>query len=216
MLCLQETKKEVIERYMCQTLWGESEVRWEVQPAVNTAGGILCLWSNKTFKLERKVIGTSFVLLVGKWIQEAQTVNIISIYSPCDIQSKRVLWESIKQLKIQSQGGLWCILGDFNSIRNSSESFGVCHRGLEDYGSREFNEWIEELEVEEAPWVGSKWPGSAQYTLERNFSNHFPVLLRSKSIDWGPKPFRIMDCWLSDTSFKKTVEESWTSNQQSG
>ena len=84
-------------------------------------------------------------------------MNIISIYSPCDIQSKRVLWESIKQLKIQSQGGLWCILGDFNSIRNSSESFGVCHRGLEDYGSREFNEWIEELEVEEAPWVGSKY-----------------------------------------------------------
>ena len=25
-----------------------------------------------------------------------------------------------------------------------------------------------------------------------------------------------MDCWLFDTSFKKTVEESWTSNQQSG
>ena len=25
-----------------------------------------------------------------------------------------------------------------------------------------------------------------------------------------------MDCWLSDTSFKKTVEESWKSNQQRG
>ena len=133
-------------------------------------------------------------------------------------------------------------MGDFNSIRNSSERFGACHRGLVDAGSREFNEWIEEMEVEEAPWVGSKftwvrpngtarskldrvllspewmskWPGTTQYTLERNFSDHYPILLRSKNVDWGPKPFRIMDCWLSDISFKKTVEESWKSNQQKG
>ena len=60
MLCLQETKKEVVERSMCQSLWGESEVRWGDQPAVNTASGILCLWSDKTFKLERKIIGTGF------------------------------------------------------------------------------------------------------------------------------------------------------------
>ena len=60
-------------------------------------------------------------------------------------------------MKIQSQGGLWCIIGDLNSIRNPSERFGVCHRSLEDGGSREFNEWIEDMEVEEAPWVGSKF-----------------------------------------------------------
>lgn len=72
----------MIERSMCQALWGDSEVSWEAQPALNTAGGILCLWREKIFKLE--------------WIQEAQLVNIIRIYSLCDIQSKRVLWDSIK------------------------------------------------------------------------------------------------------------------------
>ena len=106
LLCIQESKKEVIERSMCQALWGDSEVCWVVQPAINTAGGILCLWSEKTFKMERKIIGTGFVMLSGKWIQEDQLVNIISIYSPCDIQSKRLLWETIKQLKNQSPGGL--------------------------------------------------------------------------------------------------------------
>lgn len=142
---------------MCQALWGDSEVCWVVQPAINTAGGILCLWSEKTFKMERKIIGTGFVMLSGKWIQEDQLVNIISIYSPCDIQSKRLLWETIKQLKNQSPGGLWCICGDFNSIRNPIERVGVCHRGLEVSGSREFNQWIEDLEVEDAPWVGNKF-----------------------------------------------------------
>ncbi|KAH1238893.1 hypothetical protein GmHk_08G023471 [Glycine max] len=156
-LCIQETKKEVMERHMCQALWGDSEVKWVAQPAVNTAGGILCVWSEKTFKLEKKETGNGFIMLVGKWIPEDQIVHIINIYSPCDIQSKRVLWESVKQLKIQNQGGLWCVLGDFNSIIIYSERFGACHRGSVDAGSREFNEWIKEMEVEEAPWVGSKF-----------------------------------------------------------
>lgn len=30
MLCLQETKKEQIDNTMCQTLWGDAEVRWEM------------------------------------------------------------------------------------------------------------------------------------------------------------------------------------------
>ena len=98
------------------------------------------------------------------------------------------------------------------------------------------------MEVEEAPWVGkrftwfkpngtakskldrflvsperlSKWPGSSQFTLNRNFSDHCPVMLKSKSIDWGPKPFRILDYWLTNKSFKNLVQESWLHNNQSG
>ncbi|KHN30788.1 hypothetical protein glysoja_039726, partial [Glycine soja] len=107
---------------------------------------------------------------------------------------------------------------------------------------REFNDWIAELEVEEVPWVGkrftwfrpngsakskldrflispewlSKWSASSQYTLKRNFSDHCPVMLKSQSIDWGPKPFRILDCWLKDQSFKKLVQQTWSHNNQRG
>ena len=130
MICIQETKKEIIEKSMCQALWGDLEVSWEVQPASNTAGGILCIWSEKTFKLERKVIGSGFILLVGQWLKEAQQVQIISIYSPCDTQNKRTLWDNVKQLKNLNPGGLWCILGDFNNnIRNPSERLDACQRG---------------------------------------------------------------------------------------
>ena len=196
----------------------------------------------KSFLSERKVTGNGFIMRVGQWLKEAQQVHIVNIYSPCDIQSKRVLWDSVLQLKNLNPGGLWCILGDFNSIRTPIERLGVCQRGTEDSSSREFNERIEELEVDEAPWVGrkftwfrpngtarskldrflispewlAKWPGTSQHTLERNFSDHCLLLLRSTCVDWGPKPFRILDCWLTDTSFKKIVQESWTSNQLSG
>ena len=129
MLCIQETKKEVIERSMCQALWGNSDVRWEAQPSVNSSGGILCVWSAESFKLERKINGVGFIMLVGKWRQKTQTLYIINIYSRCDIQSKRVLWDNIKQLKNHNPEGLWCILGDFNSIRTPAERVGASNRG---------------------------------------------------------------------------------------
>jgi len=55
LLCLQETKKQQIDLTMCQFLWGDSDVSWEIQPAINIAGGLLCLWSDKSFKVDRRV-----------------------------------------------------------------------------------------------------------------------------------------------------------------
>ena len=181
-------------------------------------------------------------MLEGKWHQEDHLIHIINIYSPCDIQNKRVLWNNVQQLKSQSQRGLWCILGDFNNIRHPSERLSAYHRELGESNINEFNEWIDELEVDDAPWLGrkftwvrpngtvrskldrfmlssewlAKWPGSTQQALDRNFSDHCPILLSSKIVDWGPKPFRILDCWLSDKSFSKMVQDSWNSTQQSG
>ena len=77
MICFQETKKEIIVKSACQALWGDFDVSWEMQPATNTVGGILCLWSEKTFKLQRKVIGSGFILLKGQWLKEAHQVNIV-------------------------------------------------------------------------------------------------------------------------------------------
>ena len=46
-------------------------------------------------------------------------VIIVNIYSPCDVGMKRNLWDQIRQLRNADLGGLWCILGDFNSIKDN-------------------------------------------------------------------------------------------------
>ena len=107
LICLQETKKELVDKPMCQALWGNVDVNWEMLPATNSAGGILCLWSDKSFRLQRKIIGNGFILMVGEWIQEAQMITLVTIYSPCDIHNKRILWDSVKQLRQSMEGGLW-------------------------------------------------------------------------------------------------------------
>lgn len=42
LLCIQETKKDQIDKPMCQALWGVSDVGLDFQPAVNTAGYYVC------------------------------------------------------------------------------------------------------------------------------------------------------------------------------
>lgn len=41
-LCIQETKKDQIDDRLCKALWGASDVSWDFQPAVNTAGYYVC------------------------------------------------------------------------------------------------------------------------------------------------------------------------------
>lgn len=84
---------------MCQALWGDSNVSWEFQLAINTAGRLLCIWNDLAFKVERSIKGRGFILLEGVWTQENKKTAIIDIYSPCDSHNKRELWESLKQLR---------------------------------------------------------------------------------------------------------------------
>ena len=156
MMCLQETKKELVDKASCQALWGDSDISWAIQPANNSAGGILCIRSEHVFKLEKKCM-------------------------------------------------------DCGSQRQQDE------RSI-----KEFNEWIADLEVDDVTCVGRKYTwyrpngkaksrldrflvsadwfnkcqDNCQFILQRNFSDHCPILLRSSNVVWGPKPFRVLDCWF--------------------
>ena len=39
----------------CQALWGDVDLAWEWQPAVNAAGRLLCVWNNKNFQVDFRV-----------------------------------------------------------------------------------------------------------------------------------------------------------------
>lgn len=60
-------------------------------------------------------------------------------------------------MKSPINGGLWCITGDFNNIRDPSERIGVGQRSIGESSIKEFNEWIDDLEAVEAPWTDSNY-----------------------------------------------------------
>ncbi|KAL5161516.1 hypothetical protein HKD37_07G018788 [Glycine soja] len=113
---------------------------------------------------------------------------IVNIYSPCEDSLKRNLWDQIRHLRNANLGGLWCIVGDLNNIRSASKRYrpnGIAKSRLD------------------------KTTFTSYY---RGILDNCPILLRSSNVDWGLKPFRVLDCWFQDKKFRKVVCDWWTSH----
>ncbi|KAJ9562894.1 hypothetical protein OSB04_008054 [Centaurea solstitialis] len=130
-------------------------------------------------------------------------------------------------------GGVsWCIFGDFNevSLERERENATVNVKGME-----EFNDFIARNNLEEAPMVGnqftrisddglkrnrsdrfmmtvdfwSRWRNLGVKSLERKWPDHFPIVLIEDRKDFGPKPFKFFDTWLSEIELVDIVNNEW-------
>nr|KYP48621.1 hypothetical protein KK1_029682 [Cajanus cajan] len=57
-------------------------------------------------------------------------------------------------------------------------------------------------------WL-SHWPHTTQWGLSRSVSDHCAILLKNEDINWGPKPFRVLDCWRGDARYAVFVRSQW-------
>ena len=96
-------------------------------------------------------------MLEGLWLKEDKRVTIINVYAPCDLQRKREQWNDLLQLRSSHQAGLWCVLGDFNSIRHREERFSSSQTRDATLGMSDFNSWISDMELEEVRSVGRRF-----------------------------------------------------------
>jgi hypothetical protein len=60
-------------------------------------------------------------------ISESLRCFIVNVYAKCNIHDKRRLWYDIFMSKRGFRDGLWCIVGDFNSVRDVTEQRGYNH-----------------------------------------------------------------------------------------
>lgn len=81
MLCIQETKLETITREVCNSIWDDSNFRWNHIPSVGRSGGILCIWRNSSFNVHQVFVGNNFIGLKGCWGIDFECV-IVSVYAP--------------------------------------------------------------------------------------------------------------------------------------
>jgi len=163
-------------------------------------------------------------------------VVVFNVYSSCNFNEKVKLWEELINFKMGEICSQWCILGDFNAVRKHNERKGINPSG--NTTRREiqgFNNFIETMELLDVLLIGGKytwykengmaksrmdrilvstewlehWPDSRQYIMGRQVSDHCALMLKPVTIDWGPKPFKTLNIWKSDPTFKKTVKQSW-------
>jgi hypothetical protein len=58
-------------------------------------------------------------------LAEHKTCYVVNVYAKCDIQAKRRLWDNISMSKQGFGRDLWCVVGDFNSVRVANERRGL-------------------------------------------------------------------------------------------
>ncbi|TYK05763.1 LINE-1 retrotransposable element ORF2 protein [Cucumis melo var. makuwa] len=134
----------------------------------------------------------------------------------------------------------WHLAGDFNIVRYSAET---STQNSSTYSMRKFNTFITASSLIDPPLTNSKYTWSNLrvqpvpfridrflYTtgwenlfslhyskaLSRITSDHFPLLLESSNISWGPPPFRFINQHLKENWFKHNIGTWWKNLRQIG
>ena len=224
-------------------LWGSNEVDWVVNGGINNAGGIITIWSIKSFQMISFVNDRNFSIIEGLWkVGNGVPVTIVNVYCSGSLRDKKEVWDAIFGFIMNQMSRAWCVLGDFNSIRRQEERKSMIFES--DY-SREikgFNVFIEKSELMDIPLVGRKftwykpngmvksridrvlvskewldnWPHCQQSVLNITVSDHSVVVLKDGYVDWGLKPFRCLDVWQKDRRFKELVRLKWSNYDVQG
>lgn len=147
--------------------------------------------------MERNWIG-----IMGKLISENFDCTLVNIYNPCNNSARAEVWE--KLIEFCSQSHLPClILGDFNEVLGEQDR-GI--RNIDISGTSEFQSFIQDLNLIEIQalngwftwfrgnsqskldrlliqpeWV-SVYPSLQVSILNRNISDHCPLLIHSQNI----------------------------------
>ncbi|GJW17908.1 RNA-directed DNA polymerase, eukaryota [Tanacetum coccineum] len=191
-MSLQETKMEDIDVCTIKELWGNMYFDHVVGPLVGFSGGI----ASRHFYL-----------------------------CPQELSEKRDLWNYLQSF-ISRWDGETVLMGDFNEVRSERERFGSV---FNQQGATAFNQFISSSSLIDPPLDGyaftwshknaskmSKldrfllseglfdfFPHLSAICLDKNLSDHRPILLRESCLDYGPTPFRKLQ-------LLKIAIKSWT------
>ncbi|XP_057790792.1 uncharacterized protein LOC131007895 [Salvia miltiorrhiza] len=237
----EESKLEAFSGSVCSTWWGNNNAEFVVRNAEGRAGGIATVWNKEVFVASSSWNFKGATVVNGRWKQGYTACCLVNVYAPMDSKEKELLWERLGGIAEQNKDVCLCIAGDFNTIREPGERVGRSGSyGIQD--SRKFDTFIRENDLVEIRCIGRKftwyqpcggskskldrflvnqewiktWPSSFGRGLQRSMSDHCPLLLSTIYRDWGPKPFRFINAWISHPDFKNLVQEVWEDSSVRG
>jgi hypothetical protein len=123
-LCIQESKCALVNQVFCEQIWGGVGAKFIFKGAEGLLGGIIIFWRQDVFQVNESFVGDHLVGVRGCWVAQNLETCIVNVYAPCDAILRRSLWEEI--LNLLEEGGEvgWCLTGEFNEVKDPSESSG--------------------------------------------------------------------------------------------
>ncbi|GJS69464.1 RNA-directed DNA polymerase, eukaryota [Tanacetum coccineum] len=229
-----ETKSNNINLFDIKAIWGNYSFEFATSDAIGYSGGISCIWDPNVFSKDNVTASDSFLAIRGTWLLTSSKLLIISVYAPQDPVEKRMLWGFIC-VTSNKDGRCAAVMSheDFNEVRSEHERFGTLFNAN---AAKAFNTFIAQANLIDLPLEGysftwshtsaskmskldrflvseglhSMFPSLSALCLEKNLSDHRPILMRELNSDYGPTPFRIFHSWFSLEGFDNLVRESWS------
>ena len=233
-VCFQETKLESLDRRIICSLWGNPCVDWEVLAAMGSAGGVLLLWDKRVVEKLNSFVGRFSVSCLWRGVCDGFTWVGTGLYGPtCDVV-RQDLWVELRDIR-QKWFDPWCVFGDFNVIRFSSERL-RCRRCTPQM--LEFSDFIEDLNLVDLSlggggrftWssgtanpslsridrfpISSDWedqfPDVVQNLLPCPLSDYHPIILETGNMIGGKRSFKFENIWLKTEGFVDCVKNWWS------
>ncbi|KAK9063215.1 hypothetical protein SSX86_017085 [Deinandra increscens subsp. villosa] len=233
---MQETMSSNILPGLVSAYWGGMGFDFDFVESIGNSGGILSVWDPKVFVKDKVTKDVNFLHVSGMIMAGNARVNVLNVYAPQDKGEKRLLWSKIDSL-IGSNEGWWILFGDFNAVRDREErknskfdktcasdfnSF-IDRVGLHEYSQKGFRYTYMSCRKGRYTWsridrflvcegVFNRWPNAYVRVLNRNLSDHSPLVFSIVDTNFGPKPFRMFDSWLDrpgSSELINSVLESW-------
>jgi hypothetical protein len=233
-VCLQETKLEVVDLAVVQSLWGSPFVDWEYQASKGVSGGIVILWDKRVVEKLDSISGEFTLSCKFRNVGDNLEWAFSGVYGPNSDSARGILWDELAG--IGNWWSLpWCIGGDFNVVRYPNERL---KGGSLTSAMWAFTDFINELGLIDLPLIGGNyawssnptrpamsslyrflvspdWDGffasSVQSIIPRTLSDHFPILLDCGRIQGGKTSFQFENMWLKLEGFVERVSTWWES-----
>ncbi|OMO61164.1 Endonuclease/exonuclease/phosphatase [Corchorus capsularis] len=223
-------------RNVFRLLWGKGVIHGTFSDVIGKAGGLISIWKDDFFQMDSSIIYNRFLIILGTIKAINLKCAFVNIYAPNNDDERQSFFEDLSN----NLSGLEvpiCLCGDFNVVRYAEERSGPVSNST---ALRTFNDFIEDWAFVDLPLSGSSFtwfknstplsfsridrflfsshfllafPNISQKALPRSISDHNPIVLGCKVVDWGPKPFKIFNHWSEDDEFKPLVNSVWINNQ---
>ena len=149
-VCLQETKLEVVDLAVVQSLRGSPFVDWEYQASKGASGGIVILWDKRVVEKLDSVSGEFTLSCKFRNVGDNLEWAFSGVYGPNSNSARGILWDELAG--ISNWWSLpWCIGGDFNVVRYPNERL---KGGSLTSAMWAFTDFINELGLIDLPLIG--------------------------------------------------------------
>jgi hypothetical protein len=119
-VCLQETKLELVTKGLVRNIWGIHHVDWLYLGSMGASGGILLMWDSRVVEKIDDAVGNFSVSCKFRSVVNQTEWAFSGVYGPQTDRERLIMWYELAG--ISSWWDVpWCIGGDLNVVRFLAE-----------------------------------------------------------------------------------------------